>query len=82
MNELDPEEFVFPEQLLLLGVSTSPFIRFKDFRLPVNFDDDLPLGLDFAHCPRLHRAYVSTINQCPGGHKLRAFRKHHLGSYC
>ena len=81
MSELRPEEFEVPEQLLNLDVSTSSFVRFKDFTLPVDFDADSPLGIEFACCPRLHRAYVSAIDNCSPGHKLKAFRKHQLSSY-
>ena len=81
IGTLDPEDFTIPDQLLQLDVSTSPFTRFNEFVLPVDWDDEFPLGLEFSRCSRLHRAYVSSVDNCPSGHKLPSFRKHHLASY-
>jgi hypothetical protein len=50
VGALDPSEFAIPKQLLNLDVSMSPFTRFKDLVLPLNWYDEKALGLEFASC--------------------------------
>ena len=63
-------------------VDSSPFTKTVTFNFPLDLDDpDCPFGLEFSKCDRYLRAFASGIHRSPSGHKIRAFRKHYLGSY-
>ena len=64
-----------------LDVHPQPFLDLEHFVIPFDPDSLSPLGLHFALCSRLHRAYIHSVSWAPPGERLRAFHHHHVGSY-
>jgi hypothetical protein len=64
-----------------LDVSPRPFTDIQTFTMKLDADSDLPLGMDFATCPRLMRAYVRSFSNLPVGVRMKRFRSRFVGAY-
>ena len=64
-----------------IDVSLSPFTATESFQIPFKPDHANPLGLSFADCDRLGRAFVTDMKFKPKGRTVSAFRKHFRYSY-
>jgi hypothetical protein len=77
----DPDLLDLTMDMPDLEVTSQPFLAFSTVTVPLDLDSDSPIGLSFATCSRLRRAFVSALHRPAVGHSLRAFRRQFLGSY-
>ena len=64
-----------------IDVSLSPFSATESFQIPFKPNHACPLGLSFADCDRLGRAFVTDMSCKPSGRSAKAFKKHFRYSY-
>jgi hypothetical protein len=81
LHRYQPNVLDFSIEFPDLEVSSRPFLESSTVTVPLDLDSDLPLGMDFASCSRLHRAFVSSIARPAPGCTLHAFRHLFVGSY-
>jgi hypothetical protein len=76
-----PDVLDFRMDIPDLEVSSQPFIEFSTVTISLELASDSPLGMTFASCSRLRRAFVSEISRSAVGRSLRMFRRQFVGSY-
>ena len=64
-----------------LDVSLSPFIKTEAFQIPFKPKNANPLGISFANCDKLGRAFIADMTCKPTGRTAKAFKKHYRYSY-
>ena len=65
-----------------IDISSTPFLALDTLTLPLDVTSPTaPFGVDFAHCPRFRRAYLSRFRTAPIGQSLATIRRRYMGSY-
>ena len=64
-----------------LEVVATPFTALDSITVTFDPSEDHPIGLEYAQCSKLDRAFISDVHSSPVGHRARTFMRKYKGSY-